>query len=108
MDLSHDDSELCLVSDALRFSRSWVGIAMLSRRTWCARARCLFAGLPWSPCWPCLPDCPGHPAGPVAGLPLVTPMAPLAGLPLVTLLALLAGLPLVTLIALLADCPAPC
>jgi hypothetical protein len=78
MDLSHDEQRTTgLVSDAPHFSSSWVGIAMLSRRTWCARA----------------------PLALLAGLPLVTPMALLAGLPLVTLLALLAGLPLVTLLA---------
>ena len=76
-------SESCLVSDAPHLSSSWVGIAMLSRRTWCGRA--LLALL--------------------AGLPLVTPMSLLAGLPLVTLLSLLAGLPLVTLLALLAGLP---
>jgi hypothetical protein len=84
MDLSHDEQRTTgLVSDAPHFSSSWVGIAMLSRRTWCARA----------------------PLALLAGLPLVTPMALLAGLPLVTLLALLAGLPLVTLLALLAGLP---
>jgi hypothetical protein len=81
MDLSDDEQRTtALVSDALHFSSSWVGIAMLSRWTCCARA--LLALL--------------------AGLPLVTAMALLAGLPLVTLLALLAGLPLVTLVTLLA------
>src|ERR1035441_9443376 len=84
MDLSHDEQRTTgLVSDAPHFSSSWVGIAMLSRRTWCARA----------------------PLALLAGLPLVTPMALLAGLPLVTLLALLAGLPLVTPMALLAGLP---
>src|ERR1017187_6195423 len=84
MDLSHDEQRTTgLVSDAPHFSSSWVGIAMLSRRTWCARA----------------------PLALLAGLPLVTPMPLLAGLPLVTLLALLAGLPLVTPMALLAGLP---
>ena len=67
MDLSHDEQRTTgLVSDAPHFSSSWVGIAMLSRRTWCARA----------------------PLALLAGLPLVTPMALLAGPPLVTLLPL--------------------
>ena len=79
------NSELRIV-DAPYFSSTWVGIAMLSRRAWCARAL----------------------------LALVTAMALLAGLTLVTLLALLAGLPLrtllagltlITLIALLAGLP---
>ena len=81
MDLSHDEQRTTgLVSDAPHFSSSWVGIAMLSRRTCCGRAL-------------------------LAGLPLVTAMALLAGLPLVTLLSLLAGLPLVTAMALLAGPP---
>ena len=64
------NSELRIV-DAPYFSSTWVGIAMLSRRAWCARAL----------------------------LALVTAMALLAGLTLVTLLALLAGLPLRTLLS---------
>src|ERR1017187_10113263 len=79
MDLSHDEQRTTgLVSDAPHFSSSWAGIAMLSRRTWCARA----------------------PLALLAALPLVTPMPLFAGLPLVTLMALLAGPPLVTLLPL--------
>jgi hypothetical protein len=82
------NSELLRVSDALNFSGSWVGIAMLSRRTCCARAPlALLSGLP-------LVTRLALSAGP----PLITL---LAGLPLITLLALLSGLPLITLIALL-------
>src|ERR1022692_1243525 len=92
MDLSHHEQ---LVSDAPHFSSSWVGIAMLSRRTCCGRALlALLAGLPLVTAMALL-----------AGLPLVTLLALLAGLPLVTLLALLAGLPLVTAMALLAGLP---
>ena len=69
MDLSHDEQRTTgLVSDAPHFSSSLVGIAMLSRRTWCARA----------------------PLALLAGLPLVTLLALLAllaGLPLRTLLS---------------------
>ena len=84
MDLSHDEPRAyCLVSDAPYFSSSRVGIAMLSRRTWSARA----------------------PLSLLAGLALVTAMALLTGLSLVALLALLAGLSRVTLLALLARLP---
>jgi hypothetical protein len=105
MDLSHDEPRAyCLVSDAPYFSSSRVGIAMLSRWTWCARALLalvtpmalvtLLAGLPLVTPMPRVTLLPG--------LPLVTPMALLAGLAWVTLLSLLsllAGLARVTLLA---------
>jgi hypothetical protein len=71
------NSELLRVSDAPNFSSRWVGIAMLSRRTCCARAPLALLAL-------------------LSRLPLITLLSLSAGLALVTLLALLPGLPLRT------------
>jgi hypothetical protein len=85
----------CLVSDAPYFSSGWVGIAMLSRRTWCARALlALLAGLSRVAAMALL-----------AGLPRITLLALLAGLSRVAPIALLAGLPRIALLALLAGLP---
>jgi hypothetical protein len=78
----------CLVSDAPHISISWVGIAMLSRRTWCVRAPLALVTA----------------MALLAGLPLVTLLALIAGSPLIAPIALIAGLPLVTLLALLPLC----
>jgi hypothetical protein len=97
------NSELRIV-DAPYFSSTWVGIAMLSRRAWCARAllalvtaMALLAGLTLVTLLALLAGLPLRTL--LAGLTLVTLIALLAGLPLHTLLTLLAGLPLRTLLS---------